>query len=227
MQKTMISRIGEVPAGAITIGVAHIPDLNSMIQQPDNMGPVVRWPRNSDNPNLRKEHTKWYEFHMGIGHITKDCFTLRKEVANLLKAGYLKDLIKARGWNKDPGKVNPEQKQECNLPPPPPLYEVKFINDGSEICGLTSSAAKKIARTRQTKLPCKLGNIPPITFSDCDLVGIHDLYHDGLVISMQVRTANVNRILVDGGSSVNLIMLDVLKAMQISEDQITRNPVSW
>ncbi|XP_074283259.1 uncharacterized protein LOC141607813 [Silene latifolia] len=39
---------------------------------------------------------------------------------------------------------------------------------------------------------------------------------------MQIGTANVRRILIDGGSSVNLIMLDVLKAMKIKEDQITK-----
>ncbi|XP_074288823.1 uncharacterized protein LOC141613977 [Silene latifolia] len=39
---------------------------------------------------------------------------------------------------------------------------------------------------------------------------------------MQIGTANVRRILVDGGSLVNLIMLDVLKAMKIKEDQITK-----
>ncbi|XP_074277867.1 uncharacterized protein LOC141601477 [Silene latifolia] len=53
-------------------------------------------------------------------------------------------------------------------------------------------------------------------------MGITDLHHDGLVISMQVETANVMRILVDGSSSVNLIMLHVLKAMYINEDQITK-----
>ncbi|XP_074305931.1 uncharacterized protein LOC141641157 [Silene latifolia] len=142
-----------------------------------------------------------------------------KEVAYLLKAGYLKDLIKARRRIEDPTKNNQEQKQEPNLPPLPLLYEVKFINGGSEICGLTNSAAKKIARTPQTKSPCKPDNIPPMTFNDFDLVGVPDIHHDGLVISMQIRTANVRRILVDGGNSVNLIMLDVLKAMKIKEDQ--------
>ncbi|XP_074278664.1 uncharacterized protein LOC141602259 [Silene latifolia] len=125
------------------------------------------------------------------------------------------------GRIEDPSINIQEQKQECNLPPPPPLYEVKFINGGSEICGLTSSAAKKIATTPQTKSPCKPDNIPPITFSNCDLVGVPNIHHDGLVIAMQIGTANVRRILVDGGSSVNLIMLDVLKAMKIKEDQIT------
>ncbi|XP_074298593.1 uncharacterized protein LOC141629502 [Silene latifolia] len=76
--------------------------------------------------------------------------------------------------------------------------------------------------TRQTKSPCKPGNIPPITFNDCDLLGIPDLHHDGLVITMQVGTTNVRRILVDGGRSVNLVMLYVLKAMKISQDQITK-----
>ncbi|XP_074283532.1 uncharacterized protein LOC141608079 [Silene latifolia] len=52
--------------------------------------------------------------------------------------------------------------------------------------------------------------------------GISDLHHDGLVITMQISTARVLRILVDGGSSVNLIMLDVLKAMNIDEDQIIK-----
>ncbi|XP_074309203.1 uncharacterized protein LOC141643792 [Silene latifolia] len=195
---------------------------SGLIKRLDNMGLVVRWPRKSDNPNQRKDHTKWCEFHMDMGHTTEDCFTLRKKVAYLLKAGYLKDLIKARGRIEETSKNNQEQKQERNLPPPPPLYEVKFINGGSESCGLTSSAAKKITRTPQTKSPCKPDNIPPITFSDCDLVGIIDVHHDGLVISMQIRTANVRRILVDGGSLVNLIMLDVLKVMKIKEDQITK-----
>ncbi|XP_074277610.1 uncharacterized protein LOC141601247 [Silene latifolia] len=86
-------------------------DIAGLIQQLDNMGPVVRWPRKSDNPNPRKYHTKWCEFHIDIGHTMEDCFTLKKEVVYLLKAGYLKDLIKARGRNEDLSKVNPEQKQ--------------------------------------------------------------------------------------------------------------------
>ncbi|XP_074290386.1 uncharacterized protein LOC141617112 [Silene latifolia] len=52
--------------------------------------------------------------------------------------------------------------------------------------------------------------------------GIPDIHHDGLVITMQIGIARVLRILVDGGSSVNLTMLDVLKAMKINKDQIIK-----
>ncbi|XP_074316065.1 uncharacterized protein LOC141652467 [Silene latifolia] len=123
-------------------------DISGLIQRLDNMGPVVRWPRKVYNLNPRRDQAKWCVFHMDVGHATEHCFTLRKEVAYLLKAGYLKDLIKTKG--------------------------------------------------------------------------IPDLHHDGLVIYTQIGTANVRRILIDGGSSVNLIMLDVLKAMKIKKDQITK-----
>ncbi|XP_074278721.1 uncharacterized protein LOC141602316 [Silene latifolia] len=123
----------------------------SLIKRLDNMRPVVRWPRKVDNPNPRRDQTKWCEFHMDVGHTTEDCFTLRKEVAYLLKAGYLKDLIKTKGSQSGQNRSNQEEKPEHNLPPPPPLYEVKFINGGSKIYGLTNSVAKKISRTPQTK----------------------------------------------------------------------------
>ncbi|XP_074277287.1 uncharacterized protein LOC141600930 [Silene latifolia] len=195
---------------------------SGLIQRLENMGSTVRWPRKVKNPNPRRDHSKWFEFHMDVGHTMEDCFTLRKEVAYLLKAGYLKDLIKSKGIKEDQSKEIQEQRQERNLPLPPSLYEVKFINGGSEIYGLTSSAAKKIAMTPQIKSPCKPGHIPSITFADCDMVGIPDLHHDGLVISMQIGIATVRRIIVDSGSSVNMIILDVLKAMKISEDEITK-----
>ncbi|XP_074290632.1 uncharacterized protein LOC141617345 [Silene latifolia] len=73
---------------------------------------------------------------------------------------------------------------------------------------------------RVVRWPRKLDN--PNPRKDHTKWCIPNVHHDGLVLSMQIGTANVRRILVDGGSSVNLIMLDVLKAMKIKDDQITR-----
>ncbi|XP_074299333.1 uncharacterized protein LOC141630405 [Silene latifolia] len=72
------------------------------------------------------------------------------------------------------------------------------------------------------KFSFKPRNLPQITFDDTNMQGISDLHHDGLVITMQIGIARVLRILVDGGRSVNLIMLNVLKAMKIDEDQIIK-----
>ncbi|XP_074291522.1 uncharacterized protein LOC141618320 [Silene latifolia] len=85
-------------------------DVQAKTLRLDNIGPVVRWPRKVENPNPRRDNSKWCEFHMDIGHTTDDCFTLRKEVAYLLKSGYLKDLIKTKDRNADQGKENHERK---------------------------------------------------------------------------------------------------------------------
>ncbi|XP_021766982.1 uncharacterized protein LOC110731428 [Chenopodium quinoa] len=53
----------------------------------------------------------------------------------------------------------------------------------------------------------------PIMFEESDVVEGH---HDGLVISLPVG----KRILVDNGSSANIIMLDTLKHMNIDEKNI-------
>ncbi|KAK9714578.1 hypothetical protein RND81_06G105000 [Saponaria officinalis] len=182
------------------------------------MGPTVRWPKKSSNPNAKKDTSKFCDFHNDVGHNTYDCIALRNEVAYLVKHGLLDDLIKNHDYRSPRTK-----RQQENQAPPPPIHEVKFITGGSEICGLNHSAAKRIAKEAKLKPPTpQVRNITPITFDDSDLQDIPDLHHDGLVISIQIGTARVRRVLVDGGSSVNLIMADVLKAMSIDEDQITK-----
>ena len=58
------------------------------------------------------------------------------------------------------------------------------------------------------------------TFDEDDRVDIQDPHHDGLVITLFISNHFVRRILIDGGSSVNIIQLDVLKKMNIPESDI-------
>ncbi|XP_074292272.1 uncharacterized protein LOC141619152 [Silene latifolia] len=162
-----------------------------LIKRLDNMGDIVKWPKKTDNRNSRKDTIRWCEFHMDIGHTTEEYPGLRMQVAYLLKKGYLKDLMPLKNREDNRTRKGQERPQR-DLPPAPPIYEVKLINGGSEICSLTSSAE------------------------------ISNIHQDGLVITMQIGIAHVLRILVDGGSSVNLIMLDVLKTMKIDENQIIK-----
>ncbi|XP_074297111.1 uncharacterized protein LOC141627789 [Silene latifolia] len=150
-------------------------------------------PRGSSSrpsPYTRPDRSEVNYDHEQGGHTTEECLGLRRQVAYLLKKGYLKDLMPSKSRESSKSGKDRERPQR-DLPPTSPIYEVKFINGGSEICSLTSS-------------------------------GISDVHHDGLVITMQIGTARVLRILVDGGSSVNLIILDVLNAMKIDENQIIK-----
>ena len=64
-----------------------------------NMGNTVKWPRKTNNPYPKQDITKYCEFHGNHSHSTPDCIALHFEVADLLKRGYLQDLLSDKGKN--------------------------------------------------------------------------------------------------------------------------------
>ncbi|XP_021764851.1 uncharacterized protein LOC110729422 [Chenopodium quinoa] len=118
----------------------------------------------------------------------------------------------------------PGREKESNPggpPPQPPIIKtINFVSRGSEVCGLTYSAAKRYAKESNMnkltkKIQVKLD--VPIVFEERDVVEEH---HDGLVISLPVGNCLIKRILVDNGSSSNNIMLDTVKHMNVDEKDI-------
>ncbi|XP_021747725.1 uncharacterized protein LOC110713584 [Chenopodium quinoa] len=76
-----------------------------------DIGQPLRWPRKSDKPEHRKDKSRWCEYRGDHGHRTYECNSLNKEVAWLLKKGYIKDLLGKKG-------KGPEIKRESLLGPP-------------------------------------------------------------------------------------------------------------
>ncbi|XP_021714757.1 uncharacterized protein LOC110682741 [Chenopodium quinoa] len=183
----------------------------------NKMGDTVQWPRKSDRTGEKKDSSRWCDFHSNIGHTTDECVALRKEVAYLLKKGYLKELL----TNKSKASGRERESKQGGPPPPPPIVKtVCFISGGSEVCGLTYSAAKRHAKESNKDQPDKREKSKidiPIMFEESDVMEGH---HDGLVISLPVGNCMIKRILVDNGSSANIIMLDTLKHMNIDEKNI-------
>lgn len=62
----------------------------------------------------------------------------------------------------------------------------------------------------------------PITFDDDDLGDDKDIHHDGLVISLTVSNCLLKPVLVDNGSSANVLMKDALEDMGLDERDIVR-----
>ncbi|XP_021838806.2 uncharacterized protein [Spinacia oleracea] len=180
------------------------------------MGKAVQWPPKSSKPESKKDPSKWCDFHADIGHTTNQCVALRREVAYLLKNGYLKDVMsdKARGV------VNKDNSNSPSRPPPPPPHTktVNFIVGGSNICGLTYSAANRHARENEIDRPARAvaaNYLTPISFDESDA---GDKHHDGLVISIPVGNCMIKQVLVDNRSSTNVMMLDALKEMGLNPD---------
>lgn len=95
------------------------------------------------------------------------------------------------------------------------------------MCGLAYSAAKRhekestmeklVAMNKRAKSDCM-----PISFDEKDAANLADLHHDGLVISLTIGNCLLRSVLVDNDISANILILDALKAMGLSEGDITK-----
>ncbi|XP_070044922.1 uncharacterized protein [Nicotiana tomentosiformis] len=152
------------------------------------------------DPNL------WCEYHGTNGHRTGDCRNLREEVATLLKNGHLREFLSNRAKNnygRSRGNAETSKAGE-----EPPRQTINMIFGGNEINGVTFSAAKKakVLITHSKKLW-----EDALTFTDEDADGLLLLHNDALVISLNVLDFKIKHVLVDPGSSANIIQWRVLE----------------
>ncbi|XP_070026444.1 uncharacterized protein [Nicotiana sylvestris] len=103
--------------------------------------------------------------------------------------------------------------------PPKPLSPKRTVNVtsvGEEINGVTYTTAKKVSKITVThgKRVRHVLEEESITFDDADIDGVLTPHNDALVISLLVHDPNVKRVLIDPGSSVNIILLRVVNKMQ-------------
>ncbi|XP_021856371.2 uncharacterized protein [Spinacia oleracea] len=169
------------------------------------MGKAEKWPPKSSKPDSKKDPLKWCDFHADIGHTTNECVALRREVSYLLRNRYLKDIMSDKARDV----VNKDNSNSPSRPPPPPPHTkiVNFIVGGSDICGLTYSAAKRHARENEIDIPTgaiAAKHLTPISFDEFNAGDILDKHHYGLVISIPVGNYMIRQVLVDNGSSTNV-----------------------
>ncbi|KAH9607439.1 hypothetical protein KSS87_021397 [Heliosperma pusillum] len=178
-------------------------NMTGLLKSLKKLGGKVRWPRKSagDKGHEKMDQRRKCDFYDDVGHNTEDCVALRKEVKHLYGAGYLDKLL--------PKGIRP---------------------GGSELCGLTYSAAKRHATETKEDKPessCRVSRVdlPAVFFDETDAQDVEEQHHDALVISLSIWNYLVKKILVDTGSSVNLLMLSTLKNMGLDEKDLTSRAV--
>ncbi|XP_076950759.1 uncharacterized protein LOC143623820 [Bidens hawaiensis] len=197
-------------------------DTNGLICAMKDLGEKTRWPQKNEKETSFKDKSKWCAFHEDFDHLTDECIGLRKEIGYLLRKGHFKQLL----GRKKSRIQDPEEVPQKADPLPLDAQFINFISGGSDICGTSYSSAKRHAK--ETKLEngerpvisTTLTNNKRIFFDEEDKTSIQDPHHDGWIITLFIANHYVRRILVDRGSSVNIIQYDVLKKMNISDSEI-------
>ena len=193
----------------------------------------LRWPAQMKSNPATRDNTKYCEFHRDYGHRTDNCIRLRREIEYLIQRGYLRRFISP--GNQVQGQAQ-NQNQAPAQPPPPrqtttqhqqPLGEIHVISGGFAGGGESSSARKAHLRSIRS---AELGEVQSvskiprvdttITFSDSDMEGCQHPHDDPLVIRAIVANTTVHRVLVDNGSSADIIFASAFDKMGIGREKL-------
>jgi len=104
-----------------------------------------------------------------------------------------------------------------------PPQEVSYIAGGFAGGGCSNSARKKHLRAIQSIYSTsthRRPHIPLITFTDNDFTAIDPAQDNPMVITVEINKFEITKVLVDQGSSVDILYWETFKKMQISEAEI-------
>ncbi|XP_077249283.1 uncharacterized protein LOC143888755 [Tasmannia lanceolata] len=189
----------------------------------------------------KRDKSNYCRFHRDHGHDTDERWQLKEEIGLLINRGYLKKYVKSNGDEKERRGRSPHG-QSPRRPPPflvrnqsPPSsspqpeihrYQPKGVINtimGGPAAGGTSSAPRKAYAGRVNAVhTCskKMRTENEISFSDVDLGNLILPHDDALVITMLVANWEVKKILIDNGSSADILYYHAFEQMMIGNDRL-------
>ncbi|GFS43260.1 photosystem I subunit K [Actinidia rufa] len=110
----------------------------------------------------------------------------------------------------------------------PTAEDIQVIHSGFRSSECSSSSRKRYYRSASGQVEEEVYNLssaaidahPPITFNKNDLRGLHLPHDDALVVSAVIANFNIQRILVDNGSSVDILFISAFDKMKIGLDKL-------
>ncbi|XP_057963961.1 uncharacterized protein LOC131155067 [Malania oleifera] len=164
--------------------------------------------------------SKFCAFHRDHGHDTEECIQFKKEIEALIRRGYLSKFIKKEDPQREPleqRRPSVKEKEEQVV------GEIAVIFGGSASGGDSGGARKRYAKKELSmekgeKSSKRNKKDDDITFDSRDKEGVQQPHDNALVLSLLVANYRVRRILIETGSSTNVMFWSVLVGMKIGKE---------
>ncbi|RVW82261.1 hypothetical protein CK203_041721 [Vitis vinifera] len=181
-----------------------------------------RWPRPLETDPSMRDRSKKCAFHKDHGHTTETCRSLQYLVERLIKAGHLKQYLRS-----DTGGRDASQHHNSGAPRAPvaPKAVINYINGGPSDEEY-DSRRKRQKLLRAASIRERINSIRPgltgegsrpidgtIIFPPVDPTRTLQPHRDALILSLEIGDFDVRRILVDPGSSADLVQASVIGHM--------------
>ncbi|XP_022865324.1 uncharacterized protein LOC111385183 [Olea europaea var. sylvestris] len=158
----------------------------------------------------KRDKSMYCQFHRDHGHDTEECIHLKEEIERQLKRGLLTKYVK-----------NDRGKQKVDDRAPPRVRVIIVIAGGTAAGGDSNSDRKGYAHTIGVcSIQEKARFHQNITFNEKDLIGVAMPHDDALVIVGDIANFDVKKVLVDGGSAVNVLTWEAFMGLKISLEKL-------
>ncbi|KAL2240957.1 UNVERIFIED_CONTAM: Retrovirus-related Pol polyprotein from transposon opus [Sesamum indicum] len=205
-----------------------------MLVERDN---VLIWPKHTRTTPAKRFSNKYCRFHRERGHDTEECYQLKDEIERLVRQGYIKRQNphnfeerrrdrrgRSRSRDRKPNWAA-ERGNQTVAENAPVKGIIHTIAGGSE--GWSRRARRRFereTRLEQRKQGVNMTSNPEIVFGDQDAGTRIVTDNDPMVIRMDIANFTVHKVLVDNGSSADIIFKEVLNKMGL--DNIRMEPAS-
>ncbi|RDX96125.1 hypothetical protein CR513_21255, partial [Mucuna pruriens] len=163
---------------------------------------LLRFPPASDGKILGNNQTEWCDFHRTTGHSTEACWTLKTQIERLIQEGRLNQYVSTRRqWTRREEGPDRRRSRSRQNSPVPHKGVISTIAGGTGTSSKTRPAKKRSPdRVNRSKLH-PVGKTD--TEADCrrEEMGCDE----PMVISVVARQYKIERVLIDQGSSANIL----------------------
>ena len=171
---------------------------------------------------MNRNQNLYCQYHQDHGHTTEDCRNLWDHLEQLVREGKLKHLLhhsSGRG-----GQANSAFRGNAALRPPLGTINIIFAAPGrtrfcpSRIMSVSCGSGENSGpRPKRVKMNVSL----VLSFSNADKLGTIQPHDDALIVTLRIGGYNVERVMIDQGSAVEIMYPDFYKGLGLKPENLT------
>ncbi|XP_011102141.1 uncharacterized protein LOC105180178 [Sesamum indicum] len=189
---------------------------------------VLKWPKHTRFTPAKKYSNKYCRFHKEKGHGTEDCYQLKNEIERLVRQGYFRNQVTR----------NHSRGDRCTRSRCPKRGPGGEVRRDLQVKGIIHTNSRRLRRwvfeeieEKVERKRCSLENRqilnvapePKITFGALDARERIGEDNDPMVIKMDIANFTIHKVLVNNGSSADIILMEVL--VKIGIDNTSLAPI--
>ncbi|KAK3009256.1 hypothetical protein RJ639_014122 [Escallonia herrerae] len=201
-------------------GMKNLTPLNakpSQILHEINNQEMLERPHKMRSAPSKRDKNLWCRYHNDHSHTIDNCKSLKRAIEALTKLGHLRRYVNRRDERREATTLVGREVAQENA------GVINTISGGIALGGSSGQGRKAYAREVCTTMGSfskkqKMKTNPTISFSEEDVGDIKTHHDDPLVVTLRVANFDTKRILVDNGSSAEVLFYEAFQEMNISSE---------